>query len=175
MIVGDPMQLGMICNLDPREERLMLSRYELLRPGIGLFAQGQTDVFQLAASAIEGAPFLLNEHYRCHPDIAAYFNEAFYGRRLTALTDASKLRVPRGLKPGLHWTDVLGVVSTGRDIGMGGSAYSESEAEAVVEKLEELLALGFEGTVGIVTFFAPQAKRSMSWLVRRSALAVLTA
>ena len=159
VIVGDPMQLGMICNLDPREERLMLSRYELLRSGIGLFAQGQTDLFQLAASAIEDAPFLLNEHYRCHPDITAYFNEAFYGRRLTALTDTSKLRVPKGFKPGLHWTDVQSVVSTGRDIGMGGSAYSDSEAEAVVERLKELLALGFEGTVGIVTFFAPQAKR----------------
>jgi len=158
VIVGDPMQLGMISNLDPREERLMLSRHELLGPGIGRFAQGQTDLFQLAASAIQSAPFLLNEHYRCHPDIAAYFNEAFYGRRLTALTDAEKLHVPKGFKPGLHWTDVQGSVSTGRDIGMGGSAYSDAEAEAVVDMLKALEALGFEGTVGVVTFFAPQAR-----------------
>lgn len=159
VIVGDPMQLGMISNIDPREERLMLSRHGLLRPGIGRFAQGQTDLFQLAASAVQGAPFLLNEHYRCHPDIAAYFNEAFYGRRLTALTDVGKLRVPKGFKPGLHWTDVQGPVSTGRDIGMGGSAYSDAEAEAVVDMLKALVALGFEGTVGVVTFFAPQATR----------------
>ena len=159
VIVGDPMQLGMISNLDPREERLMLSRNDLLQPGIGRFVQGQTDLFQLAASAIQGAPFLLNEHYRCHPDIAAYFNEAFYGRRLTALTDTGKLRVPKGFKPGLHWTDVQGSVSTGRDIGMGGSADSDAEAEAVVDMLNALVALGFEGTVGVVTFFAPQAKR----------------
>ncbi len=166
VIVGDPMQLGMISNLDPREEGLMLSRHDLLRPGIGRFAQGQTDIFQLAASAIQGAPFLLNEHYRCHPEIAAYFNEAFYGRRLTALTDTSQLHVPRGFKPGLHWTDVQGSVSTGRDIGMEGSAYSDAEAEAVVEMLKALVVLGFEGTVGVVTFFAPQARRINERAVR---------
>ena len=166
VIVGDPMQLRMINNLDPREERSILSRRDLLRPGIGRFAQGQTDLFQLAASSIQDTPFLLNEHYRCHPDITAYFNEAFYGRRLTALTDTSKLRVPKGFETGLHWTDVQSAVSTGRDIGMDGSAYSDTEAEAVVEKLEELVALDFEGTVGIVTFFAPQAKR-INELTRR--------
>ena len=166
VIVGDPMQLGMISNLDPREERLMLSRHDLLRPGIGRFAQGQTDIYQFAASATQGAPFLLNEHYRCHPDIAAYFNEAFYGRRLTALTDTNRLRVPRGFKPGLHWTDIRGSVSTGRDIGMEGSAYSDAEAEAVVEMLISLAKLGFEGTVGVVTFFAPQARRINERAVR---------
>lgn len=159
VIVGDPMQLGMISNLDPREERLMLSRHDLLHPGIGRFAQGRTDLFGLAASALQGAPLLLNEHYRCHPDIAAYFNDAFYGRRLTALTDAARLRVPKGFKPGLHWTDVQGSVSTGRDIGMGGSAFSDAEAEAVVDRLKVLAAPGSEGTVGVVTFFRPQARR----------------
>lgn len=159
VIVGDPMQLGMISKLDPREERLMLSRYGLLQPGIGLFAQGQTDLFQLAATAIEDTPFLLNEHFRCHPDIAAYFNEAFYGRRLTSVTDTSKLQIPKGFKPGLHWTHLESVVLAGRSIGMAGSVYSDSEAEAIVEKLEELVAIEFEGSVGIVTFFAPQAKR----------------
>ena len=158
-IVGDPMQLGMISNLDPQAERSLLKRHGLLRPGIGRFSQGQTDLFQLAATAINGAPFLLNEHYRCHPHIAAYFNEAFYGRRLTLLTDTSALHLPKGLRPGLHWTNVEGEVATGRAIGMSGSAWSAAEADAVVTHLEELLALDFRGTVGIVTFFAPQAKQ----------------
>ncbi len=158
VIVGDPMQLGMIINLDPQEERSLLQKHGLRRPGIGRFAHGQTDLFQLAASSVEGVPFLLNEHYRCHPDIAAYFNEAFYGRRLTLLTDTTGLRLPKGLRPGLHWTHVEGEVTTGRAIGMAGSAYSATEAEAVVRQLGELLALDFKGTVGIVTFFAPQAR-----------------
>ena len=167
VIVGDPMQLGMITNLDPQAERSLLKRHGLLRPGIGRFAQGQTDLFQLAASAIGGPPFLLNEHYRCHPEIAAYFNEAFYGRRLTLLTDTSSLLLPKGLRPGLHWTHVEGDVVTGRAIGMGGSAWSAAEADAVVTQLEELLALDFQGTVGIVTFFAPQAKQINELATRR--------
>ena len=167
VIVGDPMQLGMISNLDPQAERSLLKRHRLLRPGIGRFAQGQTDLFQLAASAIGAAPFLLNEHYRCHPHIAAYFNEAFYGRRLTLLTDTSSLLLPKGLRPGLHWTHVEGDVATGRAIGMGGSAWSAAEANAVVTQLEELLALDFQGTVGIVTFFAPQAKQINELAARR--------
>ena len=167
VIVGDPMQLGMISNLDPQSERSLLKRHGLLRSGIGRFAQGQTDLFQLAASATGGAPFLLNEHYRCHPHIAAYFNEAFYGRRLTLLTDTSSLQLPKGLRPGLHWTHVEGEVATGRAIGMGGSAWSAAEADAVVTQLEELLALDFQGTVGIVTFFAPQAKQINELAARR--------
>lgn len=166
VIVGDPMQLGMISNLDPREERLMLGRHDLLRPGIGRFAQGRTDLFRLAASALANAPFLLNEHFRCHPDIAAYFSEAFYGRRLVALTDVKRLRVPKGFRPGLHWTNVQGPVATGRDLGMGGSAYSDAEAAAVIAELRALIAQGFEGTVGVVTFFAPQARRINELLAR---------
>ena len=167
VIVGDPMQLGMISSLSPQAERSLLKRHGLLRPGIGRFAQGQTDLFQLAASAIDGTPFLLNEHYRCHPEIAAYFNEAFYGRRLALLTDTSSLRLPQGLRPGLHWTHVEGEVATGRAIGMGGSAWSAAEADAVVTQLEELLALDFRGTVGIVTFFAPQATQINELAARR--------
>ena len=158
VVVGDPMQLGMISKLGPQEERSLLSRHGLFQPGIGQFAQGQTDLFQLAASSIDKAPILLNEHYRCHPDIAAYFNEAFYGRKLTLLTEINNALLPKGLRPGLHWTHVEGEVATGREIGTSGSAYSVVEAEAIVGKLEELLALDFPGTVGIVAFFAPQAK-----------------
>ncbi len=159
VVVGDPMQLGLIGGMDAREEGRILARENLKRPGIGGFLQSRTSLFQLAASALDEPPMLLNEHYRCHPDIAAYFNEAFYGNRLAALTDASRLRVPRGFRPGLHWTDVEGPVSSGRGIGMAGSAYSDPEAEAVVRQLGELLETGFEGSVGVVTFFAPQARR----------------
>ncbi len=159
VVVGDPMQLGLISRMDPREEGRILSLFNLKRPGIGGFLQSRTSLFQLAASAVDEPPMLLNEHYRCHPDIAAYFNEAFYGNRLAALTDTSRLRVPQGFRPGLHWTDVEGPVSSGRALGMAGSAYSDPEAEAVVRQLGELREREFEGSVGVVTFFAPQAKR----------------
>lgn len=157
VIVGDPMQLAMISNLDPREERDLLQRHDLLREGIGRYAQGRTTLFDLASAYAGDARFILTEHYRCHPQIAAYFNEAFYGRRLAALTDVSRLRVPRGFRPGLHWTNVSGsiVSRTGRATG---SASSEAEARAIVEHLKVLIDQGFEGTIGVVTFFDYQAR-----------------
>ena len=158
VVVGDPMQLGVINKIDLREEGQILDRINLKKPGIGRFLQSRTSLFDLAASAVEDPPMLLNEHYRCHPDIAAYFNEAFYANRLSALTDISRLRVPKGFRPGLHWTDVVGPVSSGRAIGMN-SAYSDAEANAIVAHLRDLHELNFKGSVGVVTFFAPQAKR----------------
>lgn len=158
VVVGDPMQLAMISNLDPKEERDLLRRHDLLREGIGRFAQGRTTLFDLASSCLDIAPFILTDHYRCHPQIAAYFNEAFYGRKLTALTDVSKLKVPRGFRAGLHWTPVTGPIVARAGGSQSGSASSEAEAVAIVTHLGELLAQSFEGTVGIVTFFDYQAK-----------------
>lgn len=158
VVVGDPMQLAMISNLDPREERDLLRRHDLFRGGIGRFAQGQTTLFDLASTCLSEAPILLSDHYRCHPQIAAYFSEAFYGRRLTAVTDVARLKVPRGFRAGLHWTPVSGPIVARSGGRQSGSAASEAEARAIVEHLQQLVARGFEGTIGIVTFFDYQAK-----------------
>lgn len=165
VIVGDPMQLAMISNLDPREERDLLRRYDLLREGIGRYAHGRTTLFDLASACAGDARFMLTDHYRCHPQIAAYFNEAFYGRKLAALTDVSRLKVPRGFRAGLHWTDVTGPILA-RTGGQSGSASSEAEAKAIVEHLHALTAEGFEGTIGVVTFFDYQARTINELAVR---------
>lgn len=157
VIVGDPMQLSMISNLEAREERDLLIRHDLMREGIGRYAQGRTTLFDLASAYAGESRYILTEHYRCHPQIAAYFNEAFYGRKLSALTDVSRLRVPRGFRPGLHWTDVTGPV-VARTGGMSGSASSEAEARAIVDHLKVLLDQEFKGTIGVVTFFDYQAR-----------------
>lgn len=158
VVVGDPMQLAMISNLDPREERDLLRRHDLFRGGIGRFAQGQTTLFDLASTCLSEPPILLSDHYRCHPQIAAYFNEAFYGRRLNAVTDVARLKVPRGFRAGLHWTPVSGPIVARSGGRQSGSASSEAEARAIVEHLQTLVASDFEGTIGIVTFFDYQAK-----------------
>jgi len=48
---------------------------------------------------------LLNEHYRCHPVIARWFNEAFYNNSLDVLTDVTAFG--KGQR-GLVWIDVEG-------------------------------------------------------------------
>src|SRR5690606_20904368 len=42
--------------------------------------------------------------------------------------------------------------------GQSGSASSDAEAKAVVEHLSALIEQGFEGTIGVVTFFEYQAR-----------------
>ena len=157
VIVGDPMQLSMISKLDAKEERDLLVRHDLMREGIGRYAQGRTTLFDLASAYAGQARYMLTEHYRCHPQIASFFNEAFYGRKLTALTDVSRLRVPSGFRPGLHWTDVTGPVMA-RTGAATGSASSQAEAQAIVDQLKDLIAQNFEGTIGVVTFFDFQAR-----------------
>ena len=159
IIVGDPMQLSMISNLkSAKQERDLLHRHGLLRGGIGRFAQGRTTLFDMAASSPTATHFMLTEHYRCHPEISAFFNEAFYGRRLTTLTDPARLAVPRGFRPGLDWTEVSGPIIARSGGNQSGSASSGAEADAVVEQLAQLVAQEFKGTIGIVTFFDYQAR-----------------
>jgi|GEM_PF-923439 len=163
VVVGDPNQLTMINNLGAREERALLENYGLYRSGIGRFAQGHTTLFDLSASAGEARRFMLTEHSRCHPDIVGYINEAFYGRRLVALTDRQRLRIPQGMPPGLHWSNVTGSVrSRTRSSNVTGSAASHSEADAVVDELRRLTESGYEGTIGVVSFFDYQAKEIAS-------------
>lgn len=157
VIVGDPQQLTMISTLDPREERDLLREQDALRDGIGRFAQGRTTLFDLAATASPGRRFLLTDHFRCHPEIAGYINEAFYGRRLTTLTDTRRLNVPRGYKPGLHWTDVSGPVHARNSPGQSGSAASASEADTIGRLVRDLAGTGYEGSIGVVAFFDYQA------------------
>lgn len=167
VVVGDPNQLSMISNLDAREERALLETQGLYRSGIGRFAQGHTTLFDLAASSTAARRFMLIEHFRCHPEIVGYINAAFYGRRLQALTDQERLKIPKGMPPGLHWTDVRGgVVSRARSSNVSGSAASPAEADAVVAEVRKLADAGFEGTIGVVSFFDYQAKEITARLNR---------
>lgn len=154
VIVGDKMQTAMIADLDPGRELEMLDKAGLNIPGVGRFAFTQANIFDLAASASGASRHILRDHFRCHVDIAGYVSEAFYGRRLTVLTDGDKLKPPHGTKPGLHWTDVKGPL-----IKNGKGCVSLDEAEAVSEHLRVLLEeQNYTGTIGVVTPFARQAE-----------------
>jgi very-short-patch-repair endonuclease len=158
VVVGDPNQLTMISKIPAHEEQQLLKRWKLLREGIGRYAQSVTDFFAFANSAGLARQFLLTEHFRCHPEIADYINEAFYGRKLTALTDVARLRIPAHGDAGLNWTDVQGPVKKRGDGRSGGSAASEREATAILEEVRRLIEGGYKGTIGAVTFFRYQAE-----------------
>lgn len=91
---------------------------------------------------------LLGEHFRCHPKIARWFNEAFYGSRLVTLTDVSEFDTS---ERALAWQDIEGVANRGPR----GSWVNEQEANATISILEDLVK--HPGSVGVVTPFSAQA------------------
>ena len=96
-------------------------------------------------------PHLLSEHYRCHPAIAKWFNEAFYGGELVVLTDTSGFGGGRALA----WRDEDAEAVRPR---RGGGWVNVAQARAAADMLLGLLDGGEDGlTAAVVTPYAAQA------------------
>lgn len=160
-VVGDPNQLRPIVGLDEHSLNRLADVHGLVRHELRATGQdyGSGSAY-LAFEAVVGPErvCLLEEHYRCHPQIARWFNTAFYGDRLEVLTDVASL--PPGAR-GLSWIDVEGTAERGQY----GSASNRSEAEHVVALLGTLL--DEEVSVAVVSPFALQAALIDELAVRR--------
>ncbi|MFD9427774.1 MULTISPECIES: AAA domain-containing protein [unclassified Streptomyces] len=156
LVIGDPMQLTHITQTSPHREAL-------IRRGNGLrsawlekhhLAYRRHSAFH-AAEQSAGGTLLLDEHFRCHPHIAAISNELFYDGGLTVLTD-TRGRPALARRPAVIWTDVTGRAAHPP---FGGSWVNEDEIRKVHDSVRYLLEqLPPEATVGVVTPFAPQAE-----------------
>ena len=152
-VVGDPSQLQPIVPLGDRHlhEVAVQTGFEsddLRRRGI--HHKYGSAYFAFESAAKPHSPVLLNEHYRCHPHIARWFNRTFYGDQLTVLTEVADTS---GRDRAILWQDVAGAAErppTGR------SWLNRVEAAQTVEWLGKVL--DSESTVGVVTPFAAQAQ-----------------
>jgi very-short-patch-repair endonuclease len=161
VVIGDPNQLRPVHNMRGARNEHLMRKHGVLVPNLAHCDFLQSSLYDVAAAApAAGDPILLRDHFRCHPQIAEYCNQLVYDGRLRVLTDTTRLRVPRGRKPGILWTEVKGTAESG---GFRG-AVCRQEIEAVGRELKRLLAdEAFEGTVGVVTPFREQAKRLNDW------------
>jgi len=155
-VVGDPAQLSPIT-------KLSTARDTLLRREVGLnsmrdvrFAYSENSLYNIVAGTNGVNPIFLSDTYRSADAIAAYSSEVFYGGNLRVATNKSSLNAPKGIEPGIHWTEVQGSIES-----CGGSGcYCTAEIEAVVSILRTMiLDNGFKGSVGVVTPFAQQKRR----------------
>ncbi|WP_109003336.1 caspase, EACC1-associated type [Streptomyces rishiriensis] len=155
LVIGDPMQLTHITKTSPHREAL-------IRRGNGLrsewlekhhLAYRRHSAFH-AAERSAGGTLLLDEHFRCHPHIAAISNDLFYDGGLTVLTDTrGRPALPR---PAVIWTNVPGRATRPP---LGGSWVNEDEIQKAHASINYLLEqLPPEASVGVVTPFAPQAE-----------------
>ena len=148
--VGDPCQLQPIVPLGDGllqtiAEEAGFDSDDLRRRGIHHKSGSAYLAFEYPAGK-SAPPVLLNEHYRCHPHIARWFNRTFYNDELTVLTGVSER------DRAILWQDVEGEAERPRS---GTSWCNRAEAGRATERLGDLLKSGW--SVGVVTPYAAQA------------------
>ena len=154
-VVGDPWQLSHITKLSAARNTLLMKDASVSVKNMRFSYTGNS-LYDLVAGANDAAPILLAETYRSASDIAEYSNGLFYGGRLRVGTNIARLCVPPGMKPGVHWTEVRGIVTSAGQSG----CYCQAEIDEIVRLLRVLLLdNSFKGSIGVVTPFRQQARR----------------
>ena len=152
-IVGDPYQLNPIVSLSDGLLKEIATQTgfdsdDLRERGIHHKDGSAYSAFEFAAKP--QTPVLLNEHYRCHPHIARWFNKTFYSGELAVLTDVSETSQRDRT---IYWQDVNGAARRPTT----GSWVNRTEAEQTVEQIRNVIEFGHR-TVGVVTPFVAQAR-----------------
>ena len=152
-VVGDPYQLNPIVSLSDGLLQEVATQTgfdndDLRDRGIHYKDGSAYSAFEFAARP--QTPVLLNEHYRCHPHIAHWFNKTFYKGELTVLTDVSDVSQR---DRAIYWCDIDGAAVRPAT----GSWLNRAEAEETVKQLRGVIESGYK-TVGVVTPFTAQAR-----------------
>ena len=166
VIVGDDKQLS---NEDLRRTLSVTANQTLLqqarldiRDPAGHFDQTRNSLLELA-SRRQQASVLLNEHFRCRPELIAFSNARFYGNNLTVMRDRMD---DRGLGQPLlvRQVSLTDPTPTGR-----GAKVNYSEAEALVEDLQRRLdEPRYDGlTFGVLSLFREQVEYIETLIERR--------
>ena len=157
VFAGDPMQLRHVSTLDAAVEQSLLQQHGLTDASVQRFTYRVNSAFDLADSSAAvpaTARVRLDLHFRSHDLIADYCNEAFYARTLHVVTTTERLNIPNGVRPGIHWTHVIGKLEPGTT-----GVWCADEIEAIQRELRALAAGDYRGTIGVVTPFRQQMIR----------------
>ena len=155
-VIGDPFQLTHTSRLSPAKDTLMRRSLGLERLEDQRFAYTEGSLYDLCAGARGVKPIFLDTTYRSTEDIAGYSSQLFYNGGLRVGTDFSRLNPPRGMQPGIHWTELGGEVKNAG----GSGCHCPAEVAEIVHQVDGLLGDGsFRGSLGIVTPFRQQANR----------------
>jgi very-short-patch-repair endonuclease len=161
-IFGDQKQLT---NEDLRRSLSAAANKALLRAAelepldpSGLFDQTQNSLLDLVSHRQQAA-VLLNEHFRCRPEIVAFSNGRFYGGDLRVIRDRAD---DRGLGPALVVRQVLNPIDGGV------SKVNYAEARALVDELANRLTdrRYAEMTFGVLSLFREQIEHIQSLVER---------
>lgn len=165
-VFGDDKQLSnedLKRTLSSNANRSLLkqSGLDALDPG-GLFDQTKHSLLELASRRQQSA-VLLNEHFRCRPEIVAFSNDRFYGNALRVIRDRQD---DHGVGPAIlvRQVEVSDPVPTAR-----GAKVNYVEAEALIEDLVRRLddERYADKSFGILSLFREQVEYLESMLEGR--------
>ncbi len=153
VVVGDERQLSFISPLGIAHDRNLMQAQGLSLSGMGRFAQSKRSLFDLANLTPGAAKVMLRDQYRSATGIVDYINAEFYGGRLRVAADQDGMKVPKGAKPGIAWTDVPAPSAPMT------SNINPAEVSAIVRHLRVLLEeQAYDGSIGVIAPFRPQVQ-----------------
>jgi len=157
VIIGDPNQLKHISLLTEHQDKSLADTHHISKDMFTALSYTKHSLYDAAEHIITDQneqPLLLNEHYRCHPDIVSFSNEYYYGRKLTIATDETRLLHHPALNTRIIWHHIKGKTVHAK------SPYNEEEAERVVEEILRNFELttSLQASVGVVTLFRAQSE-----------------
>jgi len=157
VIIGDPYQLKHISLLTETQDRELATTHHIGEELFINISYTKHSLYDFAEQIIHThceQPLLLNEHYRCHPDIVSFSNEYYYGQKLTIATDETRLLHHPSFHARILWHHVKGKTIHTK------SPYNEEEAERVVEEILKILDVvsSLHASIGVVTLFRAQTE-----------------
>ena len=156
-IVGDPKQLSFITHLGNRNDGQLRRLFKVHGLSLNRFKYSEFSLYDFAHSTPDAYRVFLSETFRSCSPIANYSSAYFYDESLEVATDEKQLKVPAFYKAGIDWCDATGEILQGVN---HRSCYSEAEVKAVTDIVVSILrGAEFDGTLGVVTPFAAQARK----------------
>ncbi|MBN1861791.1 MAG: AAA family ATPase [Candidatus Thermoplasmatota archaeon] len=157
VIIGDPYQLRHISLIPEQHDKELAEKNNIDEDLYKESSYTKNSLYDFAEKITKknnDTPLLLNEHYRCHPDIVSFSNEYYYEKKLTISTDETRLLHHPTLQRRILWQHVKGKTIHSK------SPYNEVEAERVVEETLRILELvsSVHASIGIVTLFRAQTE-----------------
>ncbi|MCD4678586.1 MAG: DUF559 domain-containing protein [Desulfobacula sp.] len=143
-MIGDPAQFPPVITMrEGRNSYLRYTKHKLIEQSDERFDFLNHNAFDLVTTP----PLMLKEHFRCHEDIASYFNEEYYTGKLKVRTNKKQLKFPEnmGFKRALSWKNVHGSL--------------DMEIAEVKSLLKDLKNNDYDGDIGVITPFRHLANR----------------
>ncbi|MFO7535350.1 MAG: AAA domain-containing protein [Kiritimatiellia bacterium] len=142
-VIGDPAQFPPVITIrEPRHAYMRFQKHKLVEmPERFNFTTGN------AFTLVTIPPLMLREHFRCHEDIAGYFNDEYYNGKLRVRTNSERLKFPAnmGFKQATVWRNVTDSL--------------ETEIATVKQLLTDLRHNEYTGTIGVISPFRKIADR----------------